>query len=64
MDFYEFMRFCKSPDYERKYLEAKTSNSCIFCNMPAKKFQDKSAKLEYSISALCQICQDNIYMMK
>jgi uncharacterized CHY-type Zn-finger protein len=45
-------------DYEKNYTGAKATGSCIICGRPAKKFRDAAAKLEYSISALCQNCQD------
>lgn len=45
-------------DYEKNYTGAKATGSCIICGRPAKKFRDAAAKLEYSISALCQNCQE------
>ena len=45
-------------DYEKNYTGAKATGSCIICGRPGKKFRDAAAKLEYSISALCQNCQD------
>ena len=45
-------------DYQKNYTGAKASGSCIICGGPAKKFREAGAKLEYAISALCQICQD------
>ena len=45
-------------DYEKNYRGAKATGSCIICGGRAKKFRDAAAKLEYSISALCQNCQD------
>ncbi len=45
-------------DYKKNYAGAKATGSCIICGGSAKKFRDAAAKLEYSISALCQICQD------
>lgn len=45
-------------DYQKNYTGAKATGSCIICGGPAKKFRDAAAKLEYAISALCQLCQD------
>ena len=45
-------------DYQKNYTGAKATGSCIICGGPAKEFRDAAAKLEYTISALCQICQD------
>lgn len=64
MDYSELVKICKSPDYKKKFIDSKTSKTCILCNMPANGFRDKSAELEYSISALCQTCQDTLYKGK
>jgi len=36
---------------------------CPFCNKPVSKdeFTDELSKKEYTISGLCQKCQDNIF---
>jgi len=34
------------------------SDTCAFCQLPATVFKDELSKKEYSISGLCQICQD------
>jgi hypothetical protein len=64
MDYSELVKICRSPDYKTKFLDSKTKGTCILCDMPARRFRDKSAELEYSISALCQTCQDTLYSGK
>lgn len=41
--------------------EAKSGNTCVSCGKPATKFVDKLSEKEYSISGLCQICQNQIF---
>lgn len=45
-------------DYEKNYADAKARSSCIICGRQARNFRSAAAKLEYSVSALCQKCQD------
>ena len=37
------------------------SNKCSFCGFPAKTFDDPLSEKEYTISGLCQICQDEAF---
>ena len=57
----ELLKIFEKPDYEAKYTYSKATNTCIRCGEPAQVFRDESAILEYSISALCQKCQDEIF---
>ena len=45
-------------EYEKRFVIAKVSKSCIWCGNEAVEFRDASARLEYFVSALCQKCQD------
>jgi len=45
-------------EYEKRFVIAKVSKSCIWCGEEAVEFRDASARLEYFVSALCQNCQD------
>ena len=47
-------------DYRARYMYSKASRTCIICGNLAQFFRDASARLEYSISALCQECQDDL----
>jgi hypothetical protein len=49
---------CTAPDYEVRYAHAKNTGTCIMCGKPAAPFENASARLEYSVSALCQGCQE------
>ena len=34
---------------------------CTTCGKPVGKFKDKISKKEYSISGMCQKCQDSVF---
>jgi hypothetical protein len=50
-----------NPDYPQSYAYAKSTGTCIGCGSVANAFKDASARLEYSISGLCQACQDEYF---
>jgi len=52
------------PTYRDDYARAKVHQTCILCNRPAADFRNTSAKLEYTVSALCQQCQDRTGFFK
>lgn len=63
----------KSPEIE-EFLErlygrttAITNDKCIpepvGCGGPATEFKDKASELEYTVSGLCQKCQDDVFGM-
>jgi hypothetical protein len=37
------------------------SNVCVVCNRDASKFKDALSEKEYTISGMCQVCQDKIF---
>lgn len=37
------------------------ADRCISCEKDAKEFKNELSKREYSISGLCQKCQDNVF---
>jgi hypothetical protein len=37
------------------------SNICATCLKPIGKFKDKLSEKEYTISGMCQVCQDSIF---
>lgn len=57
----EVMENLQNENYQTVYRQAKNRRVCIICKLPAEAFRDKSAKLEYSISAICQQCQDSLF---
>ena len=52
-----------SPNHKTNYLLAKATTCCIRCGESANIFRDASGKLEYTISGLCQRCQDEIFKL-
>ena len=38
-----------------------TDDVCVSCKTPAFYFRDDLSKKEFSISGLCQICQDDVF---
>lgn len=38
-----------------------TADVCSWCKKPATEFKDELSKTEYSISGLCQDCQDKTF---
>ena len=36
-------------------------NSCVCCSKPAINFRNAISKKEYTISGLCQDCQDSVF---
>ena len=43
-------------------LTAKGTNTCKICGRSAESFRSPFSELEYSISAICQACQDYYYL--
>jgi hypothetical protein len=37
------------------------TNTCVACGKPAHEFADALSEKEWRISALCQICQDEVF---
>ena len=57
----ELLKIFSSSDYIGRYTYSKATNTCIRCGESARVFRDASARLEYSVSALCQKCQDELF---
>lgn len=57
----------KSPEMEailEKFFGRTTaikSDTCVSCGKPAEQFRDAISKKEYTISGLCQKCQDGVF---
>ncbi len=41
--------------------QAKKDNICNLCGEQILSFKDEESEIEYSISAMCQNCQDEIF---
>jgi hypothetical protein len=46
---------------EKEFVNKTAFHKCVHCKKEAKKFRDFLSLKEYSISKLCQECQDNIW---
>lgn len=49
------------PTYRSDYARAKAQQTCIVCGRSAVRFRDSFARFEYTVSALCQQCQDQVF---
>ena len=47
--------------FGRSYTLAIAGNQCVECGKPADKFRDALSEREWSISCLCQRCQDKYW---
>ena len=41
--------------------ESISQDTCTFCKKPATEFRDKLSEKEFTISGLCQNCQDQAF---
>ena len=41
--------------------EAIENKQCPLCHEPITGFRDKGSEHEYSLSGMCQVCQDKIF---
>ena len=57
----ELLEIFSATTYRASYINAKAGKTCLRCGKPAKAFRDASARLEYKVSALCQMCQDECF---
>jgi hypothetical protein len=58
---HNLIQMLEDSKYQVRYAVAKSTGTCIGCGKPAQAFSDASAKLEYSVSALCQCCQNRFF---
>jgi hypothetical protein len=47
--------------FGRSAILALAGNQCVECGKPATYFRDEISKREWSISCLCQRCQDEVF---
>ena len=41
--------------------EAFKNNTCVVCGGSATEFRDEVSRKEYSLSGMCQVCQDSFF---
>lgn len=46
--------------YGRSRIESIRNDICVECGKPAAEFRDDLSRSEYTISGLCQTCQDKM----
>ncbi len=47
--------------YGRSHSECLAKQICVVCGGPAVEFDEIYSRREYSISGMCQTCQDNFF---
>lgn len=55
------MEVRSAKDYGMRHLHAKKTGTCLMCGSPARSISDRSARLEYRISALCRECRTEYF---
>lgn len=45
----------------RSRVESIKADTCILCSKPAVEFKDDLSRKEYTISGMCQVCQDKTF---
>ena len=45
----------------RSRVETIAQNKCMSCGKQANNFRDALSRQEYTISGLCQVCQDELF---
>ena len=58
----EFIDKLSSNFFGRKRTDSIEREVCVSCGKEAKEFRDKLSEKEYTISGLCQACQDLTFM--
>jgi hypothetical protein len=54
----ELIRILSEPAMRARHSKAKTTQTCKICGCPALRFRDSVSSFEYTVSAICQECQD------
>jgi hypothetical protein len=47
--------------YGRKRTDSIRGNVCVTCGGEANEFRDELSRREYSISGMCQACQNSVF---
>ena len=54
----ELISILSDPATNARYGKAKSTRTCKICDGPARGFRDAVSAFEYTVSAICQACQD------
>tara|TARA_R110001583_G_scaffold57665_2_gene172447 strand:- start:2124 stop:2351 length:228 start_codon:yes stop_codon:yes gene_type:complete len=44
-------------------VESARNKTCVSCKKPATEFKNEISKKEYTLSMLCQVCQDQVFTL-
>lgn len=58
----EFLDKLSQSMFGRKRRDCIEQQICTYCGKPAVSFKDELSKKEYSISGICQECQDGSFL--
>lgn len=47
--------------FGRSHTESALKHKCVTCGGTADKFTDALSQKEYSLSGMCQVCQDGVF---
>jgi len=47
--------------FGRSHTESASKHRCVTCGGTADKFTDALSQKEYSLSGMCQVCQDGFF---
>ena len=53
--------FAQMAGHKRDRHTAILTDQCVSCDRKAEEFTDKLSEKEYTISGLCQVCQDSVF---
>lgn len=57
----QFLDNVTQSTFGRKRHNSIVADICVSCGGPATEFKDELSRREYSISGLCQKCQDEVF---
>jgi uncharacterized CHY-type Zn-finger protein len=47
--------------FGRSRFDSMTRNVCVTCGQPIGEFRNELSRKEYTISGMCQSCQDSVF---
>ncbi len=57
----DYVNSSSSMLYGRKLTDCVKQDICVCCGRAATKFADSKSRIEFTISGLCQSCQDKVF---
>lgn len=58
----ELIEILSDQNVENRTFSARSNANCKICGGPAKAFRSKLSKMEYTISSICEKCQEYYYL--